>query len=299
VGHGSFRRSVKLGRVGRVALAQGMPSFDYTQGSQHIDASEGGTGSGFVPFMGNAQINRLITQTTTPSGPPSKETGKLFLESVAGSVQIQNNTKTIANIVVYDIMRKRDQSDVDTTADPWSAFVAGLTNMDNADPGTASKAYNMLRVPLSNSQLFTQFFRVQKRISMTLAQGALYQHHVNMRCNRVLPEQLIVGSKQDGAYPMVNRDLAGYAHYVVIVCSGAPVYQTSVEAPKSTSSSCTLDVVWSARAKYRQMAGSNGNVYYSNQLPAVQNMANELFLNPGTGLISTNNGTGAAGSGPG
>lgn len=247
---------------GRVAT-----SFGY---SSIFAVSMLGSG-GFVSAAGGfdnelGQIQYRINGAA--SGNDVRKTTKFCVKQCKGQLRIVNQDSGPVQIVLYDIVAKRDSG-----ISPQTAIVNGLQN-------EAAQAFSTTTMPPgispTHSLDFNQYFKVVGTRKMTLSQGRTHTHHVDLTPNRIINSELL----EEG-----NLNIAGLTYWCLIHVTGFVVNSVTNPGTEQTYGSAAIDVAMTKMTHYTFMNDITSNLYL-NTVPSIVLTGGENIMNEGTGTAT-------------
>lgn len=283
---------VRRARKGYRLLKYITNPITYTiQDSSHLEATEGSCNLQAYGVFDAEDIAKLYQ--TVQDQDPSTTPSSLFLDGANVTARFVNNSVATMSLEIFEIVRIRDSNHFgeDVAESPVDAFRDGLQKEDIAFPAT-SKAYTMPDIPLEDSVMFKQYFRVTRRVRVNLSQGAAHVHQMRVVLNKRYSDAMeTLGGQEGQDFGLAGYDKAGFARYLTYRIHGFPIMQTGLQPPLvngPTIANVSLDMQISIRYTFRRMIALGRIIKYEDNLLNAGAPANEQVLSAGAGDLVTN-----------
>jgi len=177
----------------------------------------------------------------------------ILLRSFSACIQMVNMDKGNVDLIIYDIVPRRDLS---TSHNPATDFDSGLSNTSHGAGSATTAGSNNLYVTPFDSTIFARNHKIIKVTKVTLSQGGMHKHSIF----RKLDKRWNLGVNNEQNY---FRDLTGFT---MVVAVGQP---GNDENTKTLVSTCNvaIDVIQSTALNY---------AWLQNDFPAYQFDATNL-----------------------
>lgn len=216
----------------------------------------------FVSFgsLNQFQLGEILATVPHTNGP-----NRCVLENAQTEVTFTNLTNAAAEVMVYDVIMKRDVSAdeefVTTTGTyQWDTIESAITAGAQAAAGIApagSDPSEYIGASPFDSQVFKSRFTVAKRAHVMLASGASHRHQQMVSLNKVLDQTVV--DTNGGVY------LKGVSYATLLLVRGVGAYAPDAPpAGDGTTNSLFLSVVTSLRCKYSYVQDVTNTVHYHN-----------------------------------
>lgn len=193
-----------------------------------------------------AYIQYVVGGDATTTGP--NRTVRFLLKSVKSSFKMTNQDNSNTEVIIYDILTRRDSNIGVNTA-----FVDGINQQ-------ATGAYTTANLPPGvspwDSQEFNAYYRIAKKTRIILGAGQSHTHLVSLT-----PRYMFSSSLQADS----NKSIKNLTHYTMISVSGMP-YNDKTTVTNVATGTCVLDVVWSKQLSYTWSDDMRSNTYITNNL---------------------------------
>nr|WAE42308.1 MAG: capsid protein [Cressdnaviricota sp.] len=198
------------------------------------------------------------------------QTNKFLIKSCSAETLITNQDSGNVNIVLYDIIARRDLSTSSNLSSPLAAFQNSL-----ADEGGSNSNYQFVGTTPFSSDLFTQFFKVVKMTHLTLGQGQCHTHRVKFNVNSIIDGELIQYN---------TNGFKGVSCWTMAVTSGMP-YNDSTTKTQVSTGSIAIDIVNKRQYSYTWMQDVDTNYSFSNQIAGSFTVSEDI-MNEATGTAT-------------
>jgi hypothetical protein len=251
--------------LGSIQGTQSYADFCFTPTGSGTTSPAGNAGT----FTGNylapsgtvnyGNLNNLVKvmQNTNSSG-----TSRSFLERCDQEVVLTNSNNSPCIVEVYECVAKHDlstpaQFNAPLVYSPGVYWTAGLTNSSTAGSlpigqisGNLETAGNIGARPW-DSQLFSDYWRIAGRYTLTLASGASHRHKSSYNVNTIVNPSRYSNSSL----------LQGLTRNILFVIRGINGYDVTSSTPLVTAAKCWITV----NQKYVawNFTGSQNTVYNS------------------------------------
>ena len=215
---------------------------------------------------------------------------RMVVEGLTMEFTMTNFTNTPVEIDIYDIACLRDayqnfgfiNNGTSYTPQPipeqyWSAGLDAQRQLT-----WPSTSYNVVGCSPTDSQLFKDWFRITKRVTVLLPIAGAHRHVVTVKTNRLI-DTLLAGNTAG------TTNLAGYTNYTMIVQKGLPVYNATEGAFNCTTSSNEVGIVAVQRIKYTYVQDISFTSVLNASLP-LPAAAQQTSWNQGSGVINSTQG---------
>lgn len=251
----SFKKNLK-------ALAKNY--YGINTGFRHTQ-TVGLQGAVIVNTMFNYTDVNAISQKIQTS-----QTNKFLIKSCSAETLITNQDSGNVNVVLYDIVARRDLATSSNIASPLAAFQNSL-----GDEGGANSNYQYVGTTPFSLDLFTQFFKVVKISHVTLGQGQCHTHRVKFSVNTIIDGELIQYN---------TNGFKGVSCWTMAITQGMP-YNDSTTKTQVSTGSIAIDVINKRQYAYTWMQDIDTNYSYSNNI-AGSFTVSENIMNEATGTAS-------------
>lgn len=198
------------------------------------------------------------------------QTNKFLLKNCSAEVLMTNQDSGNAQIILYDIVARRDLASSANITTPASAW----QNSYGDEGGVNANATIVGTTPFS-SDLFTQFYKVVKMTYLTLGQGQSHTHRLKFDANKII----------DGEYIQYNPNgFKGLTCFTMMVVNGMPYNDTATKTQVSTGNTA-IDFIFRKQYSYTWKQDVDTNFSVSNNLPQLFTV-NEDIMNEATGAAS-------------
>lgn len=288
----------------------GAPNSWVAQATSYISCQDGFQQAGVLGWATNTEINQIAQSSiyTANGGSGTASLGnypmRYIYESTYGEIMFTNATNHAIDLDIYDIYIKRDigisetYTQVDTSGNnvavtwdfPTGAWELGVNNAQNyinpdstvypSPPGTTffgAEYFNFLGSTPFDSQLFKDYYGVQKRTHVQMPLGATHRHHCSFTLNKMVDSRMTNNS--------TIRAWKGFTRYTMWVVRGYPVNSAIRDSRVDvTTSGALVTAVQSQRTKFTYVLDNRQNVRYFDNLTsladdsvAVVNTASGVF----------------------
>lgn len=231
------------------ALAQNQGVSDIRMFYNGVTHTNGiGTSFDVREMMKNLQYDEY-----NPVGINTKmwKTRKFFISKIKVVSRIRNSTTAPVNVILYDIVARRDTNTInDLAATPSAAWIEGMTQT-TAIVSTGGLANGVTRPGATPfmSPTFTKFYKVRKVNEFTLHAGATHKHYITMYPNKLWSyEELEVPSDPVAEYGIIGN-VSGISAFCMVVLKGGVSHGTTGDAANDgIYSKAALDIVTDYRA---------------------------------------------------
>nr|WAE42322.1 MAG: capsid protein [Cressdnaviricota sp.] len=211
-----------------------------------------------------ADVNAISQKIT------ANNTNRFLCQASSAELLLTNQDIGNCKVILYDILARRDLSTSGNITTPAAAFLNSLAD----EGGLNTNALVVGTTPFS-SDLFTQFFKVCKVTTVTLAQGQCHTHRVSFKVNKVI----------DGEYIQYEGNgFKGMTHFTMMVVHGLP-YNDSVTKTTVSIGSTAIDIVSKIQYKYTWIQDVDTTYSVANTLPG-SFAVNEDVMDIGTGAAA-------------
>lgn len=199
------------------------------------------------------------------SGDDPKKTCKYLVQQSKGQIRIVNQDNGPVQIVLYDVVAKRD-----CNVAPQVAFVNGLRHQ-------GATAYTATTLPpgISPTQSleFNTYFKVNNVRKMTLQQGRVHVHNIDLTPNYLFNAEKLEEN---------NLNIAKLTHWVLIHVTGFVTNSVTNPNTEQTFGAAAIDIGMTKMTKYTFINDITSNTYL-NTVPAVALTGGENTMNIGSG----------------
>lgn len=247
------------------------------------------TSAGFLNYWSmfhqyNTDLRNIRQLINSSSAAPIR----YVLENYMNEMTMTNTTNASCEVEIYDLTLKKDllvQFAYEEAANtyvvngsPEAYWEVGTRLMSGQADAVSPPNSTVLGASPFDSQLFKDYFKVQKRTRVMLSQGASHRHFVTLNVNKVIDDAFVQTSQQ-----IIGHK--GITVYTMLVVRGFPQTTGNVEDPGvSTTCPCQLAIVNQQRYKYTWSADLSNTGNYYDQLTSP---ATTAVLNIGSGLVDT------------
>jgi hypothetical protein len=244
---------------------------EYTvNGASQINSSVGRQfPESLIAMFHQTDLATIFTNAPLPASGAGATTSypSVLLESSTVVVQMMNAANSSLSLTIYDILAKRDASVANSFA-PDAAWATGSA-LENA-----ANAYLVAGALPTDSDLFNQFYRIQKRTSVVLAPGNVHRHEVFSFPHRVV-------SKALNSYIGSGGNIGGLTSYVMVVINGAPD-SDQVTGTQVSLGAAYLNYTIQNDYRFRWMMSNQPDIIKTVSLPQSYTVGEET-INPETG----------------
>lgn len=200
----------------------------------------------------------------------ANQTNKFLLKSCSSEMLITNQDAGNVNIIIYDIIARRDLATNANIAFPDIAWARAYT-----DEGASNSNWSIPGSTPFSADLFTQFFKVAKMTHITLGQGQCHTHRVKFTPNKIM----------DGEYIQYNTNgFKGLTCFQMVVQYGMPANDVTTKTTVSLGNTA-LDFVTKKQYSFTWMADQDTSYSTTQSLPT-SFAVNESIMNEATGAAT-------------
>jgi len=220
-------------------------------------------------LFNQGDIATMLTKTPLPASGSGSVTSypTILCESFTAVLSMKNVSNANLTLTIYDIIAKRDASVANSFA-PDLAWNVGASL-----EGTTNASLVVGALP-TDSDLFNQFYKIQKRTSVILAPGNLHRHETFSYPHQVVSSALT-------SYIGSNGNIGGLTTYVMIVISG-DIDSDQVTGTQVSVGAAYLNYAIQADYRFRFMLSNQPDIYKGTSLITSYTVAEET-INPETG----------------
>nr|WAE42971.1 MAG: capsid protein [Cressdnaviricota sp.] len=201
----------------------------------------------------------------------ANQTNKVLMKSCSSELMITNQDAANSNIIIYDIIARRDLATTSNLATPDVAWARSY-----GDEGATNSNWNIPGSTPFSADLFTQFYRVCKISHVTLGQGQCHTHRVKFSPNIIIDGELIQYN---------TNGLKGVTCFTMVVQSGFPQNDVTTKSQVSLGQT-TLDFVYKKQYSYTWMSDNDTTYSTTNSLPTTFTVG-ESVMSEATGAAIT------------
>lgn len=263
----------------------GQPQAFVFNKAGHFTNSEGRQAAVSLSTLSGSDLRQILTfthpQGSTP-GTGAAYVKRAVLERLVGTLEVTNSSTCRAIVDIYDIIRIRDsQGGSGFTNGPVAAWDGGLQEQDTNYSSPVGDAAIVGSLP-TDSDLFKQYFKIIKKTSLVMEQGATHRHMISRTMNKLIDNNIVGGPLNA---PVV-ADVKPYVMWHLIVFRGQVVAADSGDDTfaYSTVGEVRLDTVLTYRAKYTQVSWNSPTFTYDNTA-LLPTLTTDAIVNAGSGAI--------------
>lgn len=263
----SFRATPQVSAMCKVAA----PNANVYQSAVTLNSPFGFQGATAWAWFSRDTLSTIGTQFSTGTSSPRR----YVLDSMIGDLTLTNNSTATSEVMIYDIVCKRDIPYTQSwimgagtysgyNSNPVGYWNAGVDAGSGA-PSGSNRADYIGSTPF-DSQFFRDYFKVVKRTDVILQQGGSHRHAVVLSPRKLIDESVYGQITQYG--------LKGYTMFTMVVHKGTPV--SDVSGATATIGESQLGVVQNWRIKYFWVADTTNTLFYQDTLttPATASIIN-------------------------
>lgn len=204
------------------------------------------TGTGDVEAMHEVlRGTEVVPAQQGSAGNSTAYTRRMMVESVHCKIRMKNHTNAQIDVVLYDIVPKKDEArDVSGTL-PSARWTTGIGH-ERVDLGGTTDNAQVDLLPGATpfqSQYFCQYYTVKKVTRFVLHAGSEHHHII-----KILPKYLM---NRTGTVDL--RLMRGLSTYCMAVIKGPIAHDAGGAPVRVTYAPCVMDYVCETQYKFRSM----------------------------------------------
>lgn len=269
-GHGGtyssfYYRKSKVPRGFRSTIKALSKNYYVWNGSARLTGTPGAQAPAVLQSLFHYTDLNAISQKVN-----SNQTNKVLFQSVSSEALLTNQDTGNVNVVLYDIIARRDLSTQTNLATPLAAWQNSYS-----DEGGSNANYSVIGATPFSSDLFTQFFKVVKVTHITLGQGQSHTHRIKYTPNRLVDGELINYN---------TNGLKQLTCFTMAVAYGMPYNDSTTKSQVSTGATA-IDFVVRKQYQYTWQQDLDTTFSVSNNLVTSFTVGEDI-MNEATGTAT-------------
>jgi len=279
----------------RYIKAVSVPSHYISQTNYSIDSGTSGINAcSLTYFAAQTALSVIAGKLQGTVGPNVAGVSQIvpparfLLENFHGTYTFTNRSSAPVSLKIYVLTSKRDSwsgtpPDQMTYNSPngqsfrWdggpvTAFQQGIYA---GEGGTGTNEWLLPGVVPTQSDIFNQYFKIEREVEIEMAQGGTHRMEINKHFDKVCDASVY------GNTPLVG--IKGLTHFLMFLATGVPVFDTV--SASMTTAPVEIGVIETNAYRYTQSWSPAGVVNLSGGLPQ-DAIANLYQINPGSGAAS-------------
>lgn len=281
----AYRLGARVNPQVRALKRVGAPNISVNQRVYQLNVA-----AGFQQSLSFFHWSIPEVETIIATVPQATTTGptRCVLESAQNQITFTNSSTASAEVEIYDLVLKKDLlvapnftvngQTYSPQAVPSSYWNVGANASEGATGTQSPPASHIIGSSPFDSLLFKDYFKVHKRTSVMLPQGATHRHSVLIKPSRLINQFELPGNST-GAFGM-----RGLTVFTMLVAKGVPISDTASTVP--TTANVLLDCIQGIRYKWTWVADTSSTGYYQDTLTSPVT-ADTALLNIGSGTFTT------------
>lgn len=216
--------------------------------SGRITCGNGVQGVGLpLQVCGGVDLSNIMAT----AGASGSDTTLMNLTGASANIAFTNQDKGNCELHIYDIIARKDQA-IGVGYNPTYTFNAGLQQANTSGSATTVASSNLGAMPFS-SQMFCQYWKIQKVTRVIMGQGTCHIHRFKYSLARKLDNSFIVDTTTIG----------GLTYYAMVVIKGLPYNDITTKA-NVASGTCAVDFVADLKYNYNFIEANQQHIQYYN-----------------------------------
>jgi hypothetical protein len=203
-----------------------------------------------------------VGQAYTTSGGIATE--KFIINKLKGKVMFTNQDDSNSELVLYDIVCRRDNASASGVFAPNTAMDAGIAGTSSTST-TTKDSTNYGATPFMSPE-FCQHFKILKVSRVMLATGASHEHTVSFGVNRIM----------NGEYYLDYSQYRNMTFYTLAITKGMPYNDSATNTQVSTGVT-QVDYVAFTDIQYQNLSANATSYQYTNNNPTAFTIGEQVM----------------------